>query len=162
MKETEIRIKYQEYGSEAELPPADRALLKRAHEAANRSYSPYSHFRVGAAVQLANGEVIEGSNQENGAYPSGTCAERVALFYASSRYPGVAVRAIAITARSDHFEFDQPVTPCGACRQVMIETENRQQEPIRVIMQGEAGKVFIIHTITSLLPLQFDSGKLRK
>ena len=103
-------------------------MLQHAQEAIEGSYAPYSEFRVGAAVLLENGEVIKGSNQENAAYPSGLCAERVAIFHAKSKYPDLKVKSIAITAASDNFITKSPITPCGACRQVIAETESRQNE----------------------------------
>jgi len=137
MKKKHIVVEYQEYSSAKELVAADQSLLDNAKNAALRAYSPYSHFSVGAAVLLENGEIITGNNQENAAYPSGLCAERVALFAASSRYPGVDVKAIAITAQSTETEITEPVTPCGACRQVMVEYENNSKEPTKVIMSGK-------------------------
>ncbi|MCB2219969.1 MAG: cytidine deaminase [Bacteroidetes bacterium] len=162
MKKAEIVIKYFKYNSIDELSETDRQLLVKAREAINGSYAPYSAFQVGAAVLLKNGEVILGSNQENVAYPSGLCAERVALFYASARYSDVPVEAIAITARSTDFEIEEPVTPCGSCRQVMAETENRFGNDIRVIMQGYSGQIYMVTGINNMLPLMFHAEKLKK
>jgi cytidine deaminase len=136
--------------------------MELAIKATDFAYAPYSTFRVGAAVLLKNGKIFTGNNQENMAYPSGLCAERVALFYAASQYPDVAVKAIAVTAHASDFEIDHPVAPCGACRQVMAETENRSQEKMRLIMMGEKGKVQIIEGVDNILPLMFHEENLKK
>lgn len=156
-----ISIEVEEFSSRDELIPADAELLQQATIASESSYSPYSSFCVGAAVKLSNGMVIKGSNQENAAYPSGTCAERTALFYAQSEYPDQSVDAIAIFAQSDEFKLDQPITPCGACRQVMAEVENRQGREMKVIM-GNNNHVRIVKGIDSLLPLMFMLESLKK
>jgi cytidine deaminase len=162
MVKTDIVITYKTYDHPDELPDEDRTLLERATKSLKNSYAPYSAFHVGAAVLLANGEVVAGNNQENVAYPSGLCAERVALFYASSQFPDVPVKAIAITARSRDFVVDEPATPCGSCRQVMAETENRNQTKMKVIMRGETGKIYIVEGINNMLPLIFHAEKLKK
>ena len=154
MKDTKIEITVYETGNVKELAPADSALLQEAIEATKNAYTPYSKFNVGAAVLLDNGEIIHGSNQENAAYPSGLCAERVALFYASSRYPNVAMKAIAINSTVNGKENHDPVYPCGDCRQVLLECENRFGKPIKVIM-GSASKVQVVHSVKDLLPLSF-------
>lgn len=160
--ERKIIIKVDEYDSFNELNPSDRELLEQALKATETSYSPYSSFRVGAAVKISNGEIITGSNQENAAYPSGLCAERVAMFYAQSKFPGVPAEAIAVYARSEEFGLDNPVSPCGACRQVMAEYESRHGKKIRVIMGSANGLVQIIDGIDNLLPLMFTLEKLKK
>lgn len=157
-----ITIRVEEYGSAEELNQSDRVLLEQATIASQTSYSPYSTFQVGSAVRLSNGEVLQGSNQENAAYPSGLCAERVALFYAQAKFPDVPVEAIAIYARSGEFKLDKPVTPCGSCRQVMAEYENRHGKKMRVIMGGDDGLVQVVDGIESLLPLMFMLEKLKK
>jgi cytidine deaminase len=157
-----ISIKIEEFNSPEELTADDRELLNCAIKASDSSYSPYSHFRVGAAVRLANGELMSASNQENAAYPSGLCAERVVLFYAQAKYPDIAAEAIAVYAKSDDFMLDAPVTPCGACRQVLAEHENRHGNKIRVIMGGANGFVQITDGIESLLPLMFQLDQLKK
>jgi cytidine deaminase len=154
MKESKIEITVYEAANAKELAPADSALLHEAIEATKNAYSPYSKFNVGAAVLLDNGEIIHGSNQENAAYPSGLCAERVALFYASSRYPNVAISAIAINSAVNGKENHDPVYPCGDCRQVLLECENRFGKPIKVIM-GSASKIQMVRSIKDLLPLSF-------
>ena len=160
--EKRIVIKVDEYGSFDELDPVDRNLLEHAIKATETSYSPYSSFRVGAALRLANGEIMCGSNQENAAYPSGLCAERVVLFHAQSRYPDVPAEALAVYACSEDFKLDNPVTPCGACRQVMAEHESRHRRKMRVIMGGANGMVQITDGIENLLPLTFMLDKLKK
>ncbi len=144
----------------AELDDTDRALVDAARQATHRSYSPYSHFSVGAAVRLADGTIVTGSNQENAAYPSGLCAERTALFYAGSRYPDQPVEALAIAARDGQGLYtDEPVTPCGACRQVMLETQTRAGRPLRVLLYGTR-RTCIIEGVETLLPLAFGAEAL--
>lgn len=162
MKIRSIKINIKEYKSKSELPKVDQDLIEKATMAVKASYAPYSEFHVGAAVLLDNGKTITGSNQENSAYPSGLCAERVALFHAKHLYPEVGIRALAVTAFADNFEIDQPVTPCGACRQVIAETQNRQTGKIKIILNGEKGVVQVIDGIENLLPLMFKEEKLKR
>ncbi len=162
MKKREIKITINQFSGREELSPDDRKLLQEAAKSAIKSYAPYSEFHVGAAVLLENGKIVCGSNQENAAYPAGLCAERVALFYANSEYPGVKVVALAISAHADHFVIDKPISPCGTCRQVIAETENRQHSKIRILMQGESGPVNMTEGIENLLPLTFYEEKLKK
>lgn len=142
-----------------ELTNEDRALVKKALEATETSYSPYSHFSVGAAIRLANGEILTGSNQENAAYPSGLCAERTVLFYAGSHYPDVAVGTLAIAAHNEleHFSF---APPCGACRQVMLETQQRGKRPLRTLLYSPEG-ILEVAKVEDLLPLSFDADKMK-
>ena len=141
----------------SELSEEQKALADHAVRATYRSYSPYSHFSVGAAVQLADGTIVSGSNQENVAYPSGLCAERTALFYANSRYPDQPVSRLCIAARDDKGRLtDSPISPCGSCRQALLETELRYKNPIEIVLVG-ANSSYIIHSIHDLLPLCFDS-----
>ncbi|MDR2362645.1 MAG: cytidine deaminase [Prevotellaceae bacterium] len=140
--------------SPIQLPAADATLLQKATQAMQQAYAPYSHFRVGAAVLLENGKIICGNNQENAAYPSGLCAERVALFYANAQYPNIPIRAIAINAEKDGHESLEPVYPCGNCRQVLLEYETHSGHPIRIIM-GSARKIQIVDRVSDLLPLSF-------
>ncbi len=162
MKRTTIKIEVEEFEHLTEMVKDDKILLAKATEAVNKSYAPYSEFHVGAAVLLENGEIISAGNQENAAYPSGLCAERVALFYAKSQYPNIAVRAIAITAKSDNFDIEEPLPPCGSCRQVIAEAEKRQNIPITILMRGEKGKIRKIIGIEQLLPFTFYEKKLKK
>ena len=157
----DIIISIEEFKSQTELPDQDADLLSAARENAKKAYAPYSNFQVGAAVLLANGQIITGNNQENAAYPSGLCAERVALFYAQSKYPDVAVKAIAVTAISSKIDISSPIPPCGACRQVLTEYENRHHSPMRVILQGERGSIVTLNSASDLLPLKFDSEFLK-
>jgi len=159
MKKKQFTIDILEYQSAAELSKEDQNLVKKAKEITRNSYAPYSDFHVGAALILENGEIITGSNQENAAYPSGLCAERVALFWANSQYPDVPVKAIAVTARKKQNFVENPVAPCGACRQVLLETETRFNKPIKVILVGEQ-KIEVIENAQSLLPINFDKSAL--
>lgn len=136
-----------------ELPEGDRALLRAAHEAVTRAYAPYSGFRVGAAVLLANGTVVTGNNQENAAYPSGLCAERVALFHAASAHPDVPILALAVA--SDGEAEWGAFSPCGGCRQVIQEAEHRQPEPMRLLLQCGDDDVAVAHGIAQYLPFSF-------
>lgn len=136
-----------------------KKLITKAKDATKKSYAPYSCFNVGAAVLLMNGEIITGNNQENAAYPSGICAERTALFYANAQYPDIAVEAIAIAAFHDGKFTDEACTPCGSCRQVLIEIENRFDRPIRIIMYGTK-HIYEVDSIKKLLPLSFGKEKL--
>ena len=138
-----------------ELSAEEKHLVELAIEATSRSYAPYSKFHVGAAVRLDNGVEIIGCNQENAAYPSGLCAERTALFAAGAQYPDVPVRTLAIAARGTHGELeDEPVPPCGSCRQVMIESETRANAPMRILLYGKK-YVYVIDGIRKLMPLTF-------
>ena len=154
MKEVELKTVIQECQMD-ELSTEDRQLVEQAIEATRRSYAPYSHFRVGAAVRLGNGEIVIGCNQENAAYPSGLCAERTALFAAGAQYPDVPVRVLAVAARGSDGEMtEEPTGPCGSCRQVIIESETRAKHPIRILLYGRRC-VYIIDGIRQLMPLTF-------
>jgi len=137
-----------------ELFLEEKRLIDYAKEACFRAYAPYSQFQVGAAVLLANGDIITGNNQENVAFPSGLCAERTALFYANSQYPEQAVKSLAIAAYTQGDFIDKPISPCGACRQVILETEMRFHSPIRIFLYGKS-EIYIINSINDLLPLAF-------
>ena len=152
----QLNIHYQEFADENALPLQDRELLRQAETMASKAYAPYSRFKVGAAVRLANGVVVCGSNQENAAYPSGLCAERVAVFSAAANYPDQAIEALAITTQAEKASGD-PVAPCGACRQSILEYEHKFQQPIRVILRGENGKILVLDSVRSLLPFQFSA-----
>ena len=162
MKIKKINISYEEYENAEELSSSDSELVDEAAKALSGSYAPYSGFHVGSALLLENGDTVKGSNQENAAYPSGLCAERVALFHANSEHPDKAVISLAITVKADHFTSDGPIAPCGACRQVIAETEKRQNRKIRIIMRGENGSTRIVDGIENLLPLMFHEEKLKK
>jgi cytidine deaminase len=143
-----------------ELSSFDRELVDAARTATANSYAVYSHFNVGAAVRLADGTIVCGTNQENAAYPSGLCAERTTLFWANSQYPTMPVEAIAIAARTEQGELDRPIPPCGACRQVILETEKRFDKAMRIILYGAKECYIIEDGIKALLPLSFDAGFL--
>ncbi len=161
MKNVEIICRLTEYKDETELEADDRLLLSEAKASMKNAYAPYSHFHVGAAVLLENGKIIRGNNQENASYPTGLCAERVAIFSAGANYPGVKIKAIGIAAYSDQFNVDMPVAPCGSCRQVIAEYEHLFKNNIRIIMSGESGQVLVSENISSLLPFQFNGDDLK-
>lgn len=161
MKNVEIICHLTEYENQGELSADDIRLINEAKASMNDAYAPYSHFHVGAAVLLENGIIQRGNNQENASYPIGLCAERVAIFAAGANYPGVAIKALAISASSEHFHVDKPVAPCGACRQAIAEYEHRYKKNIRMIMTGETGKVITAENIGSLLPFQFNGDDLK-
>lgn len=153
----EINIEARSYD---ELAEEDRKLVDAAREATQRSYAPYSHFSVGAAALLENGVVVTGTNQENAAYPSGLCAERTTLFYANSQYPDQAVKTLAIAARTEKDYLNTPIPPCGACRQVLLETEKRYGKPMRILLYSKTD-IYIIEGVGGLLPLSFDGDFLK-
>lgn len=156
MCQKSISISYKEYFRNEGLELRDKELLERAKKASEGAYAPYSNFNVGAAVRLSNGEIIAASNQENAAYPSGLCAERVAIFYAHAKFPEASVESIAVTASVGGHICDTPTYPCGACRQVLAESEMRSGSPIKVIVGGE--KVTqVMDSISALLPFTFDN-----
>ena len=160
MTQKNINITYTEYKSVEELIPEDRELVSAAIEAMSGAYAPYSHFHVGAAVRLSNGQIVRGANQENAAFPSGLCAERTAMFYANAHHPDIAPTAIAIAARGTDGGFTpQPVSPCGVCRQVLVETQQRYGRPLRVLLVGNK-EIYLFDSISDLLPFQFDEGSL--
>ena len=159
MKEFTIDTRIRSY-SWSELSDADKQLLEVAKRKTQDSYSPYSHFCVGAAALLADGTVIGGCNQETAAYPSGLCAERTVLFAAGAQYPEQPVMALAIAAFTDGHFTEDPVSPCGACRQVMLETEHRYKQPMRVLLFG-ANHVYEFSSAESLLPFSFISDDLK-
>ncbi len=162
MKENSLIIKYIVCNSEKELDSNDQKLLAEAENASADSYSPYSRFRVGAAVRLEKGKIIRGNNQENAAYPLSMCAERIALFQAGANHPKETIEAIAIIADSDQFQFNEVITPCGACRQVMAEYENKQLKNIKVILASGKGEIWIFESIANLLPFMFKADQLKK
>ena len=145
-----------------ELSVEEQQLVVNAKSAFKTAYAPYSGFLVGASVLLENGEIINGSNQENVAYPSGLCAERVALFYAGSKYPDVKVHTIAVSVLSKNFVVTDVISPCGACRQVMAEYEDKQEHAIKVILHSPTDQVLIANTVESLLPFMFKSPLLKQ
>ena len=159
MKQREITIRYKEYES-TELSELQTTLISHSEKAQVSSHSPYSNFRVGAAILLESGEIVLGSNQENAAYPSGLCAERTALFYANSMHPESNVICLVIVAGSINKINETPIAPCGGCRQVISEFENKQNSPIGTYFMGEKGKIVFSNSIDNLLPFKFDSSFL--
>lgn len=161
MKKEEYRFAFEVYDSIDELNKEDAWLLKEAREVTESAYAPYSNFNVGAVAKLANGEIVAGTNQENASYPVGLCAERVLLASASTLYPHVPIDSIAISYNNTHGESNHPISPCGMCRQSMVEYEERVKQPIRLILSGMEGKVYVIDKTTNLLPLSFGSVDLK-
>ena len=159
MKTTEIKIVVYEFENIGELPENDQRLLIEARRITALAYAPYSGFHVGAAILLENGMIITGNNQENSAYPSGLCAERVALFYANANYPDSKVKTIAISAAKNGILVNESVKPCGSCRQALAETEVRFETPIRIILDGQ-DSILVLHGVESLLPLSFSKKDL--
>lgn len=156
MQNKEIHIPITIYALD-ELCADDQQLIQAAIEATQRSYAPYSKFSVGAAARLANGTIVTGTNQENAAYPSGICAERTTLFYANSQYPDLAVKTLAVAARNERGELlDEPIPPCGACRQVMLETQARFGGAMRILLYGNHG-IYELQHVGDLLPLSFSA-----
>lgn len=161
MKKQTIAFELEVYESLEELSSEDRALMLEAIEARKNAYAPYSNFQVGAALLLANGAVVIGNNQENASYPSGLCAERVAVFQAGAKYPGMVFKSIAISATSINYQVDSPAAPCGNCRQSISEYEVKQKQPIQIVMMGEVGEVIKCNSIGDILPLAFTDSFLK-
>jgi cytidine deaminase len=160
MKEINITTTIAVYNQLSDLSADVQSLMEQAIATRKNAYAPYSNFRVGAAILLENGRVVLGSNQENAAYPSGLCAERVAIFQAGAIYPNVEILKLAITAASDTNPTVSPIPPCGACRQSIAEYEFKQNTPIEIYFMGESGEVYKSNSITNLLPLSFDKTSL--
>lgn len=160
MKIISLESKIIVYENRSEVPENYVQLISKAEEAAMRAYAPYSHFKVGAAILLNNGQVITGNNQENAVYPSGLCAERTAAFAASSIYPEVPFHTIAITAINAVSPLKEPISPCGSCRQVLFEYEQKFEQPIEVILSGQEGAVYHLRSVSDLLPYTFHAGFL--
>lgn len=162
MEVKNINIAYEAYAGIDELSAQDKQLCLEAVKAMESSYSPYSKFRVGAAVLLSNKQVVRGSNQENAAYPSGLCAERVALFAAGANFPEEEILTIAVTASTQEFQLLRPVTSCGPCLQVMAEYEQKQNKPIEVLLYCINGEVWKVKGVNSFLPMMFFEKRLGK
>lgn len=160
MKTKTIETKVTIYSFD-ELDNAQKLLINKAKEQVVKAYAPYSGFNVGAAIELENGEIFAGSNQENSAYPSGLCAERVAMFFANAQYPDVPVKTIAIAAFTNGKFLPEPVTPCGSCRQVLLETEMRFEKDITILLYG-TNEVYRLENVRQLLPLCFEKNSLNK
>ncbi|MBQ6652313.1 MAG: cytidine deaminase [Prevotella sp.] len=153
MKELNIEIKLRQCQID-ELAPADRELVEKAIEATANSYAPYSHFNVGAAIRLDDGRVMIGANQENAAFPCGLCAERTAIFAAQAQCPDQPITAIAIAAKNQSGLLSTPISPCGQCRQVMLEIEDRYKRPLRILLYGTSG-IIVVDSTKDLMPLSF-------
>ncbi len=160
MKKRKVSFDLSVYDVMGDLPLNELELMNAAVVARKNAYAPYSNFQVGAAVLLENGEVVIGNNQENASFPAGLCAEGVAVFQAGARFPGVAIKVIAISAASKSYMVNKPVAPCGICRQSISEYEIRQKSPIVLLMMGEVGEVFKSESVADILPLGFDHSYL--
>lgn len=160
MKKLEVKAEFTVFDDLEELPEEDKNLMLKAVEIRKTAYAPYSKFRVGAALLLENNEVVIGSNQENASYPSGLCAERVAIYQAGAKYPEQKVKKIAISAASDQNITVTPIPPCGACRQAIAEYEVKQDKAIAIFFMGETGKVVKSNSLKDLMPLLFDKSFL--
>lgn len=156
MKKITITSEFSVYNSLEELPNDIQNLMEQAVSVRKNAYAPYSNFRVGVALLLDNGQIVIGSNQENAAYPSGLCAERVAIFHAGAVYPEAKIIKMAITAASDTNKTIAPIPPCGACRQSIAEYEIRQDNPIEIYFMGETGDIYKSESLKNLLPFMFD------
>jgi len=159
MEKKTIETNYTVYNFD-ELSESYQMLINKAKEQVSKAYAPYSGFSVGAAVELENGEIFAGSNQENSAYPSGLCAERVAMFYANAQFPNVAVKSMAIVAFTKGNFLPDPITPCGSCRQVLLETEMRFDQNINILLYGTKN-TYLIENVKELLPLCFEKSSLQ-
>lgn len=159
MEKKNINIEIGKTTDIGELGKTEQTLVERAQQAAQRAYAPYSNFKVGASLLLSNGETVEGNNQENASYPCGCCAERTALHYANSRFPEAKVLTLVISAYNHDGLLQEPITPCGMCRQAILEAEMRGGQPIKIILNGKK-HTFIINSAADLLPLSFDNSIL--
>lgn len=162
MKKEEYSFSFEVYDSIDELTEQDAWLLSEAREVTQNAYAPYSHFKVGAIAKLDNGETVAGSNQENASFPVGLCAERVLLASAASLFPKIPIEAMAISYHNENGDSSHPISPCGMCRQSLLEYESRVHQPIRIILGGLSGKVYIIDKASMLLPLSFTADDLAR
>jgi len=160
MQDQSFQFTYSVYDSAEELPLPDSALLAVASKATRQAYAPYSKFRVGAAALLAGGQIVTGSNQENASFPAGVCAERVLLSTVASLYPGESILTMAITYHNEQGPAANPISPCGICRQSLAEYQTRTGHPIRLILGGESGPVWVIPDAAAMLPLAFGKDDL--
>ena len=161
MTEKKVEFSYEEFNDSSELNEADALLLNEARKVTVDAYAPYSNFHVGAVAILENGQKVAGTNQENASYPVGICAERVLLGSAATLFPNVPIKTMAISYNSKEVKSDHPISPCGMCRQALLEYETRTEKPIRIILSGQEGKVFIINTVKYLLPFAFTKSELK-
>ena len=160
MKENKYEFTYEVYSDSSELNERDAWLLNEAREVTSQAYAPYSKFFVGAVAMMANGEIVAGTNQENASYPVGICAERVLLGSVATLQPNIPIESIAISYNSDEVKSDHPISPCGMCRQALLEYESRTSRPIRLILSGQEGRVYVIKSAGMLLPFAFTSEEL--
>ncbi|MDE3235385.1 MAG: cytidine deaminase [Bacteroidota bacterium] len=164
MKQEQLNIEFEVYDSAEQLNRQDAALLAEARAVTDTAYAPYSHFSVGAAALLNNGEMVKGTNQENSSYPVGICAERSLLASSAVLHPGVGIHTMAVSYHN-HNEgtlSNKPISPCGMCRQALLEHELRYKQPIRLILGGQTGKIYIIKQANMLLPLAFSSSQMKE
>lgn len=159
MKEQSIHITYQVAQLE-ELCIEEQELVNRAKEATQNSYANYSRFHVGAACRLSDGKIVIGANQENAAFPSGLCAERTAIFAAQANYPAQSITTLAIAAHNEQGFMKAPISPCGACRQVILEIEDRYKQPVRILLYGTEG-IYIFESVKDLLPFSFVDANMK-
>jgi len=160
MRQKKFEFSFEVYAGIDELNAEDRQLLTDARNVTDKAYAPYSNFHVGAAAKLENGKIVTGTNQENASYPVGICAERVLLSAISSLYQGIPVETMAVSYQSKKMKSDHPISPCGMCRQALQEFEGRTGRPIRLILAGMEGEIYIINSASQLLPLAFSSEEL--
>ena len=160
MDEVKITSKFTIFSNSNELCLSDKELFLKAIDARKNAYAPYSKFNVGASLLLENGHIILGNNQENAAYPSGMCAERVAIWNASSQFPNIPIKKIFISANTNNKSLNKPVPPCGACRQTIVEYELRQKQNIEIFFTGETGNIIKAASVSDLLPFAFDKSLL--
>ena len=160
MNPQKYQFEFEVYDSSDSLSEEDKNLLERARVVTENAYAPYSNFFVGAVAKLENGEHVTGTNQENASYPVGMCAERVLLAGASTLFPKMPIQTIAISYHNNNGESNRPVSPCGMCRQTLLEYEERVKQPIRLILSGLEGKVYVIPRASMLLPLSFTSSDM--
>ena len=161
MKEEKIEFGYEVYNDIGELNEQDAWLLNEARSVTEQAYAPYSNFYVGAVAMLDNGEMVAGTNQENASYPVGICAERVLLGTAANLHPNIPIKSIAISYNSEEVKSDHPISPCGMCRQALLEYETRLKKPIRLILGGMEGRIYVIKSSGLLLPFAFTSSELK-
>jgi len=161
MNEEKYNFSFEVYSSIDELIPGDAALVNEARKVTDNAYAPYSNFNVGAIAKLANGKTVTGTNQENASYPVGICAERVLLSAVGALFPNAAIDTIAISYNNKNGKSSHPISPCGICRQTLLEYEERVKQPIRLILSGMEGKIYIIEKASQLLPLSFGGDDLK-
>ncbi len=161
MKKT-ISFSYNSYNSPSEMTYSDQQLIAQAESSLTKAYAIYSGFHVGASVLLENGKIMSANNQENMAFPSSLCAERVLMYYCKANFPELEIKKIAVTVKSVHGSISEPISPCGSCRQVMLEYEQNQNNNIQVLLKADQGKVYELESINDLLPLSFKTDVLKR